>query len=312
MNTQERAARIRLYEMFRTPTIDEFRNGFEYEYVQLSFSDILIHLPDLDDNGKKPRCTYHTNWAKAVWGAPWSVMRLSNLKELMKKDKVRAKKKLPTKYLKDLLQRQALSFNWKGLQIVVFPKKTIQRNGVEIIDQHNVYVNGVEQTIINNKPKSKLHIRLLKHKFSESLDWSYLLDLDKGLQTNVLYQYFEGVFTKNEDVFLKIGVNFITGGPENICYQPIIVDYAKKKRRIKETKYANVVNSITVYNHKSEDELSGYVLEERELAVVKRIEQTVREEMLAAIKAQKQAERILADDRNRQNRVTSCSLYSKH
>jgi len=308
LGAKEDVARIVDYQRFYKPKMKEFVKGFEYEYVQLSFKEVLVDLPDLDSEGKKPRCIYYENWCKAVWGAPWSVMRLSILKQLMKKDKVRAKKKLSTKYLKTLLEKQALAFNWRGLHVVVFPKKTIQRDDTEIIVPHQVYINGVEQTLVESKEESKLYRKLFTIKFYEGLDWRYLLDLNSQEMpegVGMLWRYFEGVYTKDEEQFEKIGTNFMTGGPENPPGKKSGAPrghYAERKRKLKEAKYADVDYSmgVTRYKNKSDEELSGHVLEARELAKVKRIERIIQEERKAAIKAQKQAERTLSDDRNRQ------------
>lgn len=306
--TTRDVARIVDYQRFYKPEIGEFITGFAFEYVQLSFKQLLIHLPDIDSEGKKPGCIYYNSWRKEVWGNPGCVFKLSHIKQLMKSNKIRSKKKLPTSYFKELLERHALSFTWKGLHIVVFPKKVIQHENVEILDNHNVYVNGVEQAVLRGKQDSKLYKRWFNSGAdSLKLDWRYLLGLDNPeiSGTNVLYSFFEGVYTKNESVFKNIGVNFTTGGPEN---PPSIKEvhppgfYSIRKQHIKETKYANVVNAMKPdkYKTKSEDELSGHVLEARELAKVKRIERTIRTEIAAANKAYKEAERFLADDVNRE------------
>ena len=307
MGTTRDVARIVDYQRFYKPKMKEFVKGFAYEYVQLSYKQLLVHLPDIDSEDRKPGCIYYQNWAKAIWGAPWSVMKLSNLKELMKKDKVRAKKKLSTKYFKNLLEKQPIAFNWRGLHVVVFPKKTIQRDGIEILDNHKVYMNGVEYTLIKGKPDSKLFNKLLRYKFSENLDWAYLLEFGNGIQTNSLYQYFEGIFTKDEDVFEKIGVNFKTGGPENPPQSKKNAGmprgyYAKHKKQLKETKYEGVDGHMNPIKHKakSEDDLSGHVLETREIARVKRIEQTIKAEIAAHKTMQKEAARIIAADKNHQ------------
>lgn len=301
-------ARIVDYQRFYKPKIEEFVKGFEYEYVQFSFKKLLIDLPDLDSEGRKPGCIYYESWTKAVWEAPWSIMKLSNLKQLMKQNKVRVKKKLPTKYFKDLLKKQALAFNYQGLHVVVFPRKMIPHKDLKVLDQHNVYINGVKENLIRSKNESKLYKRWFKsQKDNLKLDWRYLLDLDwpEIPGTNVLYLYFEGVYTKNENLFENIGDNFMTGGPENpLAYEEIHPPgfYTIHKQLLKETKHVN--DELTMgtirYKTKSNDELSEHVLKEHKLAEAKRIEKVVQEEVLAAIKEQKQAERILTDDRNRQ------------
>jgi hypothetical protein len=123
LGTKKDVARIVNYQRFYKPKIKEFVKGFKYEYVQLSFKKLLVDFPDLDSQGKKHSCTYYESWCEAIWGTPFSIVRLSHIKQLMKKDRVRVKKKLSTKYLKDLLEKQALAFNYKGLHVVIFPKK---------------------------------------------------------------------------------------------------------------------------------------------------------------------------------------------
>jgi hypothetical protein len=309
LGTKKDVARIVDYQRFYKPKIKEFVKGFKYEYVQLSFKKLLVDLPDLDNKGKKPGCIYYESWCEAIWGTPFSIFRLSHIKQLMKKDRVRAKKKMSTKYLKDLLEKQALAFNYKGLHVVIFPKKVIQHNNTEILDQHNIYINGVKENLVRSKNESKLYKRWFNFKVDNiKMDWRYLLGLDwpEIPGTNVLYLYFEGIYTKSEDLFKNICDNFMTGGPEN---PPNVKKtgmsrgyYAAHKQALKETKYANVDSSMKAakFKHKLENELSGHVLEERKLTAVKRIEQTVREEMLAAIKEQKRVECVLTDDRNRQ------------
>ena len=308
LGTRKDVARIVDYQRFYKPKIKEFVKGFKYEYVQLSFKEILVHLPDIDNEGKKPRCTYYESWCEAIWGTPFSIFKLSHIKQLMKKDRVRAKKILPTKYFKELLKKQALAFNWEGLHVVVFPKVMIQHNDTEVLDINHIYVNGVRENLVRSKNESKLYKRWFNSKTDDvKLDWRYLLGLDwpELPGTDSLYQFFEGVYTKDEELFDKICDNFMTGGPEN---PPAYVEihppgfHSDHKQRLKETKHADddLTMGVVRYETKSRKELTDTVRADRTNDKINRIKRTVYAERKAAIDAQEQAERILTNDRNRQ------------
>jgi hypothetical protein len=216
IGTLETVARIVDYQRFYKPRIKEFIDGFEYEYVQFSFKDILFWLPDLDVTGdRKPTCTTFQSWRKGVWGSAFGVLNKNLIKDYMKKDKIRARKMLKTSYLKTLLETKPLSFSWRNMHIVVFPKKVIKHGDKEILDQHKVYVNGVEQRLLEAKPDSKLHktwfAKITDRTYQR--DWRYLLSLDWPEQpgTDILYKYFEGVYTGDESKFENIGKNYSDG-----------------------------------------------------------------------------------------------------
>ena len=92
LGTRKDVARIVDYQRFYKPKIKVFVKGVKYEYVQLSFKEILVHLPDIDNEGKKPRCTYYESWCEAIWGTPFSIFKLSHIKQLMKKERVKVNK----------------------------------------------------------------------------------------------------------------------------------------------------------------------------------------------------------------------------
>lgn len=291
--TKKTVARIVDYTRFYKPSIEEFVDGFEYEYVQLSL--------------KQNHCIFYESWVKAMWGTPFSLLHIDHIKQLMKNERVRVRKRLPTSYFKELLKKQALAFHYKGMHVVVFPKKTHKKDDVEVIDNHKVYVNGVEQDMVRIKTHSKLYNRWFTNIHDDvKFDMRYLLGLNTPElpSKNVLYQFFEGVFTKDESVFNKIGENFMTGGPDN---PPVLKHtavprgyYTMQKAKRKAMEQKDNPMSITKYKAKEDDDLSEAVLKARELATTRRLNRTVVEEVKAALKAQRAAERKTADEKNRE------------
>jgi len=307
LGTVEKVARIVNYDRFYIPRIEEFKVGFNYEYVQFAFSKVLTNLPDLDETGKKPTCIYSEHWAKGIWGSPFGIGRIEYIIDEMRNNRIRARKKLTTLYLRTLLKKNPLRFNWKNLDIVVFPKKVIDHDGVEILDEHVVYVNGVLQKLIRTKPESKLHKKWFskdKTGTPEELDWRYLLGLDfpELPAYNLLYLHFEGVFAGDESLFKNICDNYTDGKLAHAEYGlPYSSKLSKKQIRVQQDlltaeehskkKSEQGVKPIRVTtDQKLLDELSIAVKAARTIATAKK-KRTAEDEARALMAKQKVIDR---------------------
>jgi len=312
--TIETVARIVDYNRFRKPSAEEFIDGFKYEYVQFAFSKVLSHLPDLDETGRKPTCTYRESWREGTWGSPFGIIHKEYINQAMKKEQIRVRKKLTTKYLRDLLGTKPLEFRWRSMHIVIFPKKLINHDGTEILDTSNIYVNGVTEKLIRTKPESKLNKRWFCKSKDEKEgikeDWRYLLELDHPEQPakNILYRYFEGVFTGDEAKFKNICDNYIDGKLEEKEYQPAnsnkksqtinrAEEYAEKKRLKDEKKNSDPKDMSTSRLHKPkvEELLSKAVVEARKEVRLRRLRRSVDDKIreiqsLRKIRAKKESQ----------------------
>jgi len=310
--TAKDVARIVDYQRFRRPTLSEFIIEFEYEYVQFSFAKIYENLPDLDETGKKPTCTYHESWRKGVWGTPQGIMSINHIKELMKKNKVRALNFVPTSYYKELLKKHPLSFSWRDMHVVVYPKKVIESNDEEVLDNHKVYINGVSERLLRTKPESKLYKKWFSRIDKDSIrfDWRYLLDLDWPEQpgNDTLYIYFEGIYKGSEDVFSNIDENFKTGEVKNKpqVFHKRPETKGQRKKVMAEIRMANKAvrnmespKPIRVANtRKPDDQVSKVTIKGRKVSAERRIRRIVVEETRRANKEQKLFERKSADNKN--------------
>ena len=192
INLIERMARIVNYDRYYKPTIDEFVSGFEYEYV-------LYSIRNYYEKGKPEYCaTNHWNYGKV--DSPWGCLRLEEIKKMLEKDQIRVKKEMKTNELRDLLKEYALSFNFLGFDVVVFPKESYENSlGGKGYYEHDVYVNGRHQRLIHFK--DKLYSEWFSNEKANSdigKDWRELLSLNgygcPSTTINILYKYFEGIY----------------------------------------------------------------------------------------------------------------------
>ena len=285
-------ARIVDYQRFYKPKIKEFVKGFEYEYVQLSFKDIPT------------RCIYHTSWAKGIWGTPFGMINIHHIKEAMKKDRIRARKIMPPDYFRELFENNPLAFTWNGLHIVFFPRKVILPDGSKRMDPLRTYINGVRDDVLMTKPHSKLYKKWYSKPDAFTFDMRYMTRLDYPAVPgpNVMYRYFDGVFTKDESVFEKITANFESGGPNNPPKPNFTMApgyHAEHKRRLKETKYANQELHPNMTS-RNKEVVSQHVLDDRSEAKRRRIERLAEQEIKEHNAAMKKAEVEQADQKNRE------------
>ena len=308
-STPEDIARRLNYKRYYKPKLHQFVDGYEYEYVQLSFKQYLTHLPMLDEKtGRYPGCIYYQSWRKGVWGTPWGMQSIEHIKQLMKSEHIRAEKAewSSTNEYKKLLEKNALSFNWRNMHIVIYPKKVIIHEGKEILDQHHIYINGVRESILRSKPHSKLYKKWFSFSRSQNitLDWRFLLDLDRPQSpgTNMLYNYYEGIYKGSEEQFENIGENFTTGGPNNplrLIHTMPRGGYAKLKTEKKAIDAENHDCTIAVhFKRKAEEQISEAVRIARAITVkklAKRKAQAIALELMKLIPT----ERKIHDDKNR-------------
>lgn len=293
-DTQERDARILHYKMFRTPSIDEFRNGFEYEYVQLSFKDLLTHLPDLDESGRKPGCIFYENWQRGVWGTPLGLQNIKHIKEKMKLNNIRVRN---TFELRKMLVGNPLSFHWRKLHIVVFPKKAEN-------EKPTVYINGVLESKLKESKSSKLHDKVFVKSDKEGFRIGFQEFLENNsLNGNIIARYFTGIYHGTENDFAKttevFGTTLIQNPPySNKKHHKGMVrgGYAEAKRIKKEAQHADDHMTIGVaLHHKPKDNPSPFVIAHREAKAERRAIQEAYK-LIANAKKQKYD---LADQKNR-------------
>jgi hypothetical protein len=196
-----RLARIIDYDRFVTPSLGMFSEpGFEFEYVQFSVRKLL------DTGGY---CIIHQTWKKAKKGTAFDpCFDTKEIQRKMQENEIRTRKEMKTSELRKMLETLPLEFKFEdGIRVVVLPKST------EF--PHEVYVKWskdrnlfVEQRSLNWT--SDLHQQWFNSKRATSEvgeDWRYLLKLNypDNSPRDVLYKYFEGVYTDDIDFRLIKG-----------------------------------------------------------------------------------------------------------
>jgi len=194
-----RTARIVDYDRYRREYIqlgDVFKllNNERYEYVQYSIKTPIEGCPNCFT-------TVHY-WKKGQWNDTWRGFAKEDLKQKLMDNEIRMRKKLTTKYLRGLLETEALKFEFDNMQVIVFPKDT--DNKEDMMPENDVYVNNIHQRRIPFD--SDLNKQWTgRHKENPELrqDWRCLLNLDlpKHKDLDLLYEYFEGVYTGTREDF---------------------------------------------------------------------------------------------------------------
>jgi hypothetical protein len=165
---------------------------FVYEYVQFAVSR------KLDTGGY---CIIHQGWKKAQKGTAFDpCIEPTEMKRKMQNNEVRARKEMGTIELRKMLEEEKLPLQFifpDGSDVIVLPKLDELPNEVYI--KWDISANRyVEQRYISFE--TELHKNWFNKERANSLpgkDWRYLLHLNYPDcdPVNVLYKYFEGVYT---------------------------------------------------------------------------------------------------------------------
>lgn len=184
------------YDRFYIPSIDNLKDPtFVYEYVQFSVTK------QLDSGGY---VITHQTWKKAQKGTAYDpCMSLTEIKKKMQDNEIRARKEMSTKQLRELLEteKQPLSFKFPDkLEVVVLPKKEGESCNEVYLKWNDYNHSYVEQRSI--KFDTEFHKQWFNNERAQSQpgqDWRYLLGLNipvvDSMAVNVLYKYFEGLYT---------------------------------------------------------------------------------------------------------------------
>ena len=186
-----RSARITDYNRFYTPSIGQLNDlTFEYEYVQ---SSCIIPI-------KEGTCITNIRWRK---GKNRDYSNYPNeLQRMIQNNEVRARKEMFTAELRRLLEEEKSPLRFvfpDGTDAIILPKLDNTPNKVYVKWNYsdNFYVE--QYSLL---PKSDLHRKWFSDEWDSSMvgeDWRYLLSLNNpeisDIARNVLYKYFEGIYT---------------------------------------------------------------------------------------------------------------------
>lgn len=188
-----RRARILDYDRFFTPSLEMVDDPtFIYEYVQFA-----VHRK-LDNYGY---CIVHQCWKKAQKGTAFDpCIEPNEMKRKMQNNEVRARKLITTVELRNMLEKEGHPLKFKfpdGIEAIVLPKLNKYPNEVYIKwdESKELYV---EQRHISFT--TELHKNWFNKERATALpgkDWRFLLQLNYPDcdPINVLYSYFEGIYT---------------------------------------------------------------------------------------------------------------------
>jgi len=172
----------------------EFFKNDDYEYVQYSIKRPIEGCPNCFETIKY--------WKKGQWNDAWRGFRKDELKQKLMDDEIRMRKTLTTEYLRGLLEDEALEFKFGDMQVVVFPKDTDDKDAMT--PENDVYVNNIHQRKITfDSNLNKKWFGRYEEDPKLHLDWRNLLNLTwpKPKDLDLLYEYFEGVYTGTREDF---------------------------------------------------------------------------------------------------------------
>lgn len=189
-----RRARILDYDRFYTPSLGMLSNpDFEYEYVH------SYRISPIEE-GSPHNYRWGYDWRK---GRNRDYSKYPNeLERMIQENEVRARKEMPTSELRTLLEEgHPLHFVFPdGINTVVLPKLDASRPEYEVYLRYTTEPKDlyVEQRSLSFE--DELHNRWFNKERASSQpgqDWRYLLRLNipDSDPVNVLYKYFEGIYT---------------------------------------------------------------------------------------------------------------------